>query len=194
MIIIMKWKSQVNKLCNQVSRNIGVINRLSEFIPQTILLTLYNTLILCHLNYGITIWGSSHNCLLNRILILQKRCVRIISKSGYRAHTAPLFNRLKILPVHALYNYNVGIFMYLYFNDMLPINFNSFFDRNIDIHSYNTRGKLNYRVTYGQSSLSHTSISYNGPLLWNSFCEDIKSSKSLNIFKFKIKEDILKHL
>jgi len=190
----MKWKSQIDKLCNQVSRNIGVINRLSEFIPQMILLTLYNTLILCHLNYGISIWGSSDNYLLNRILILQKRCVRIISKSGFRAHTAPLFNKFKILPVHALYDYNVGIFMYLYFNDLLPSNFDSLFDRNIDIHSYNTRGKLNYRVNYGQSSLSRSLISYNGPLLWNSLPEYIKSSKSLNIFKYKFKEYIFNNL
>ena len=56
---------------------------------------LYNTLILSHLNYGLTAWG--YRC--DRIRTLQKKAVRIICLSKYNAHTDPLFKSLNLLKV-----------------------------------------------------------------------------------------------
>ncbi len=52
---------------------------------------LWNSLILSHINYGILAWEHESN----RILKLQKKAVRIISVSKYNSHTEPLFKELK---------------------------------------------------------------------------------------------------
>ena len=44
----------------KISRATGVILRLRHIYPREILLTLYNTLILPHLNYCILVWGSKN--------------------------------------------------------------------------------------------------------------------------------------
>ena len=44
------WKSHVTKVANKISKTIGIINKLKYQLPQTTLLTIYNSLILPHLN------------------------------------------------------------------------------------------------------------------------------------------------
>ena len=65
------WREHINLIANKISRTIGVINRLKHYIPQNVLLTVYNTLIIPPLNYGILTWGFNAD----RILKIQKKAV-----------------------------------------------------------------------------------------------------------------------
>ena len=56
--------------------------------------------------------GSTAYC--NRLLIIQKRAVRIISNVGHRGHTAPLFANLRLLKFNDIYHLNLWKFMYKY--------------------------------------------------------------------------------
>ena len=47
-------------------------------------------------------WGTACKDLTEKITILQKRAIRLISHAGYRDHTGPLFKKLQILNVHDL--------------------------------------------------------------------------------------------
>ena len=53
-------------------------------------------------------------------------------------HTVPLFHLLNVLDIHQLYEYNVGLAMFKYHQDMLP-NVMDIFVRNRDVHDYSTR-------------------------------------------------------
>ena len=64
-----------------------------------ILKSVYNTLVLPHINYCILSWGSQFD----RIHLLQKRAVRNISKSNFRAHIEPLFKEPNLLKVQDIY-------------------------------------------------------------------------------------------
>ena len=77
---------------------------------------------------------------------------------------------------------------------MQPANFNALFSQNIDVHSYNTRSKFDYRSNYGRSTFSRTNIVYTGPMLWNSLPAEFKESRTLNTFKRKFKDYLLKSL
>ena len=55
-----------------------------------ILQTLYNSLIVPYINYGLLLWGvESH-----RVESLQKKAIRLITNSNYSALTTPLFTEL----------------------------------------------------------------------------------------------------
>ena len=66
----LKWEEHVNHVSNKISKVIGTISKLKQYIPSDVLLTLYNILILPHLYYGITLCGYNN---LDRILRMQKR-------------------------------------------------------------------------------------------------------------------------
>ena len=96
----LNWKCHINKIVNKLSRNIGIINQLKNFLPTHILRLLYNSMILPHIQYGSHTWAYCAKSELQKIIKLQKRAIRIITKTRYNFHTAPLFKSLNILTVN----------------------------------------------------------------------------------------------
>ena len=47
------WKNHIDGITRTISRNIGMVNKLKFFVPEPILRTLYCTLVLPYVNYGI---------------------------------------------------------------------------------------------------------------------------------------------
>ena len=89
----LNWNSHINKVTNKISKTVGIVNKLRSFLPSGVLQTIYNTLILPHMTYGILAWGRHTNT----IYKIQKRAIRIIAASKYNAHTEPMFKQLNLL-------------------------------------------------------------------------------------------------
>ena len=89
----LNWKPHIEKISSKISRALGIINKLKHYLPLNIKQTMYNTMILPHINYGILSRGFREN----RLATLQKRAMRIITSSKYNAHTEPLFKQFKML-------------------------------------------------------------------------------------------------
>ena len=104
----LSWKHHIDNICITISRNIGIINKLKHYLPLPSLLMIYSSLILPYLNYGILAWGNAHQTLLHRILLLQKKSLRIICNFAKRSHTDSLFFENKILKVQDLYSLQLG--------------------------------------------------------------------------------------
>ena len=83
-------------------------------------LTLYYTLIYPYIVYCNCAWSSTYVSNLNRISYLQKRAVRAITNSDYRAHSAPLFSKLGILDIFKVNTFEIAKFMFYYRNNLLP--------------------------------------------------------------------------
>ena len=80
------WKPHIAYIQNKIAKNIGIIFRLSTFMPKHVLRTLYCTLVLPYFSYCNIVWGSTYQSRLKKLCILQKKIVRIISGASYRAH------------------------------------------------------------------------------------------------------------
>ena len=182
------WSVHVNDICCKISRSIGAMNRLKCIIPNQVLLTLYYTMILPYIMYCCIIWGHSANYLVERVLKLQKRAIRIISNSKPFSHTAELFKKLKILKVSQIVELQEAIFMYLYFKKILPKNVNEIFKLNNSVHTYNTRAKNKIRLPLLKYEFSRKTIKFTGTKCWNKIPENIKEMPTLSSFKrnFKI--------
>ena len=107
---------------------------------------IYNTIISPYFNYCNLAWGSSTDHAMRRLLYLQKRAIRLVLHADYFAHTKPLFLKVKLLNVLDLCNYSFAIFMYLCFNNFIPISLSSKFCLNSALHSYNTRSSSNFHL------------------------------------------------
>ena len=158
----LSWKEHVDNICKVISRNIGIINKVKFYFPTRILLNLYSTLILPHLNYGIIAWGNCADYLLNIILLLQKKALRVICHSDFRAHMDALFHTHSILKITDLYNYNLGIFMYNLNRNELPNVFYSMFSKNVNIHHYPTRSAELFHLPKTRTLLSNKSFVFSG--------------------------------
>ncbi len=113
----LNWKSHCDKIANNISRAVGVLNRLKHFLPEPIRILLYNSMIVSHINYCILVWGGYEYL---RIFKLQKKDIRIISISKYNAHSGPLFKHLNLLQIEDIWRLNELKFYYKYENRLLP--------------------------------------------------------------------------
>ena len=148
----LSFDPHIQHVSNKLSRSIGTLNRLKRFLPQYILLLLYNSLILPHLQYAILCWGFKTS----RLFKLQKRAMRTISCSKYNAHTDPIFKKLKILKIKDIYNLSLLKFYFKYKNDNLPRFFQNVFS--FPEHSYHTRGRNDPMVPYTRTSSARNSV------------------------------------
>ena len=138
----LNWKPHVEKTAGKISKAIGVINRLKFVVPQNILVTLYDSLILSHLNYCTLAWGYEHK----RFTKLQKKAIRIINMARYSSHTDPLFKKIRSLKCKDMFELNILKVYYKLLNNNLPDYFLHLSKvTGAQTHSYNTRFRNNIR-------------------------------------------------
>ena len=74
----LSWKYHIDYVASKIGRTIGIIARLRHFIPLSTLLTIYRSLVAPYLTYSVIAWGQAANTNLLKILILQKRALRLM--------------------------------------------------------------------------------------------------------------------
>ena len=137
-----------------------------------------------HLSYGIVFWGSQKQNL-DKILIVQKKCIRIISNVLPSTPSKPLFKNLSILPVPCVYIYKCAL---------LARSSKEILKSNSDIHSYNTRVCNNLHQTRANTSLKLNSPSQLSIKIYNALPDSIKSSPSLSKFKSSLSDFLQENL
>ena len=70
--------------------------------------------------------------------------MRAVTNSDYRAHTAPLFSKLKVLDIFQINTLDIAKFMFRYHNNLLPPLFLNLFMTNSQVYTYDTRTAGNY--------------------------------------------------
>lgn len=166
------WKAHISKISVKMSKSIGIMCKLKHFLSTDILLTLYNSLFLTYLNYGILCWKSK----LNEVVKLQKKAIRILAAAKYNSHTEPLFKKLKLLIVSDIASLKELKFLYKLQNNQLPAYFhNNLFIQNSRIHQHNTRAALDLHLPRIKHEFAKNSIRYMIPLASNRCPLNIKS-------------------
>ena len=163
------WKYHIDAITAKISKTVGLISKLRHSIPRHILLYIYQTLIHPHLNYGLAAWGQASKTSLNKILILQKKVLRMMYFTDIREHAIPLFIDADILPVSFMYYKTVANLMHDINNNNSPTNLLNLFEKNSTIHSYYTRSSRsgNFHVKSSKLQIHKNSLSRFGVTLWN---------------------------
>ena len=144
---------------------------------------LYYALVYPYLQYCITVWGSTYPSNLYRIVLIQKRVIRVISKEAFDAHTDPIFQKLCILKFTDVYLLQLGTFMYKYNNNLLPLTFDNSFIKINQIHTYNTRTSKQYYIPTCRTKIRQFSANYQGPLFLIHYCD----ASTVSLFQSKLK-------
>ena len=112
-------------------------------IPLRPLLNIYLALINPCLYYGTCAWGSAPKSYLNKILLIQKRALRLIYFTDYKQHAVPFFLKSKVFPLSFISFDCLCSIMWDVANNSAPENIKRAFTRISEVHSYPTRSSLN---------------------------------------------------
>jgi hypothetical protein len=187
----LNWKAHSDKIYSKISRAIGILNRLKYFLPLHVKQTMYNSLILSHINYCILAWGGN----LARIEKQQKRAIRVVTCSKYNMHTEPLLKNLKILKASDIFKLAKLKFYHKFVNNKHPLYLQKLpLQPNTTIHRHNTRSSKNIHRNRVSHSYATQSISYNIPIAINEQPDLIKDkflTHSLNGFSLYVKQYLI---
>ena len=96
----------------KVAKSIGLLYELNRFFPETILKTLYTTLIHPYLSYGIEAWRGTYQNNTSKIFVFQKKVIRAINNLAYNEHTNAYFKCNKILKLSDQYKLQVSNYIF----------------------------------------------------------------------------------
>ena len=165
-----------------------LIARVKNFLPQNIRLTLYNSLIRPHLEYGILAWGGAKISRLRKLIISQKRAVRNIARKPSTHHSEPLFSSLELLKFPDLFRYNCSLFMYKYTYNYLPLSFSGMFT---PLSQPNRT--LSYKLPRSKNSFVDQLPAAILPRIWNDLERESKTTSSVNVFKRNLYKSIIEN-
>ena len=189
------WKNHINYICNKILRILYIMKSIKHLVSSDILRTIYTSLIQPHLMYGIISWYNPDNNNTKRLNTLQKKAIRIISKTKYYAHTSNLFQHLNILKLKDIYIKQTLILYWKFINKCLPPNIQNELILGNEIHSHYTRQTNKLHFTQVRHNLDRQSLNYKiHKLEINTPYELITITKELplKLAKIKIKKFLLK--
>ena len=108
--------------------------RLTHIVPTYTLVNIYQSLITPYLTYGLISWGNACKTLLDQILVLQKRALRLIYFAETNDQAIPFFVNAKILPLQSLYYESICRLMYDVNKNTAPDNILKLFSRISIVH------------------------------------------------------------
>ena len=170
----LSWKSHVSKISNKISKIVGLLSRTKRYLDTSVLIKIYNSLILSHLHYGILCWGFE--C--SSIFKLQKKAIRTICKTKYNAHTDPLFKSLNTLKVVDIFKLQCMKFYQKYSQNNLPSYFSNMFRNAFESDTITTRAATYRRPISTNRSTTKKTLRYEIPQIIFNLPLNLKSKLS----------------
>ena len=132
----LSWNDQVKTICRKVCNGLGIMRRIKYYVPKESLITIYNTMVLPHFDYGIDIWSNCNETALNK---LQNASMRIILGAPFRTHINDMIRELGFMDIRSRILYATGCLMFKVLNNLTPTYLTDSFRAINSVHSINTR-------------------------------------------------------
>jgi len=152
----MNWKNHVAKLLPKMSRACYAVRAIYSFSSLNTLKMTYFAYFHSVINYGIIFWENSLQS--NKILLAQKKIVKIMTGSRPKTSCKPLFQSLGILTITSQ---NILSLMKFLLQNQEK------FTSNIEVHNINTRNKLKLHKPISNLTLYQRGVYYMSIRIFN---------------------------
>ena len=181
----LKWDDHIAAVTSKVRQLLGIIGRASGVLSGSSLVSLYNGMVLPHLQYCLMVWGDFGACGNQTrgaaLLRAQKRFVGLMAGKRGLYHADPLFARSGVLKVGDLYRQQVRVHAWKFQNGRLPAVQAAMLQRVEARHGYGTRAARGGGLAV--TTADHRSVGYRIPREWGSLGVDLREAPSVAAFK-----------
>ena len=188
----LSFENHCKKVLKKLNSALYMITRAKHILSPKSLHRLYYAMIHPHLLYCLSIYSCTGAKNITLLYKKQKQCIRIINKAKYNAHTEPLFFSSNILPFPDLITLNKLLFMHPIAHNQSVVKFPNFRKLSeIQEHPYPLRNLDDFYIQRTDCQKVTKMPLINLPYTWNSIDETFKCITSRNIFKNKIKLELM---
>ena len=175
-------KVHIHEISKKVSSGIGSLKRVRPFVWMHTAVNIYKGLIEPHFDCCSAVWDGLTQQLSEKLQKLQNRAIRAITKSSYDTRSRFLLNSIGWDNLSVRRAKQKANLTYKCINNLAPANlWNLFAPRTLNYYFRNAKKKL--MLPKPRTDYLKSSFSYSGALLWNNLPEEIRTSKSLGLFK-----------
>jgi hypothetical protein len=183
------FKAQIDFICRKASRSLGIMYKLSQFLPPSVILNLYYALLHPYFIYGITAWGSSSLVHINKVRSIQSRALKLLPIVNDKSN----FISYDVLNIVLLYEYFSAVKFYNVFilgqhehllNCLLPL---------LPTHQYGTRHRENnnFNLPVCTKARYQRSFLFKSVKIWNCIPVLIRNCQGVTLFKKYLKNHFL---
>ena len=184
----MTFDHHVNKLVQSCFLQLRNIAKIRPILSPTVLEQLIHTFIFSRLDYCNSLYICLSQSSLKRLQLIQNTAARLLTRTSRRSHITPVLVSLHWLPVKFRINYKILLITYKALHDLAP----SYISELLVPHSTSrplrssNLGLLSIPHTNRKSKGDHT-FAFLAPTLWNHLPQSVRSAKSLDCFKRRLK-------
>jgi hypothetical protein len=158
----------VNYLTRKLAKSMYCLIRAKDYLTKPALKSIYYSFIHSHLSYCPTILNCTNNNNINSLFKIQKKAIRIISKSNYNDHTGPLFKELRILPYALIIKQSKLKIMHAIHFEYAPKSFTNIWTKNANRNiNINLRNNALYQLPFVRIEIFRKTPLYTLPAEWN---------------------------
>ena len=129
-----------------LNRAIALLFKMRKYISLKMLRSTYFAIFDSYLSYCCLVWAQNYSTI-QRIIILQKKAIRIINLQPRNFHTSPLFKQNSILKFQDKICLENILFISKSLNNLSPSVFNTWFSFSSDQHNYETSSSTQGNLT-----------------------------------------------
>jgi len=131
----LSWNQHIDHIATKLCSVCYALRNIKHTVPQSTLRTIYCTYVHSILSYGIIFWARSSN--VKKLFILQKKIVRIITKTGVRESCKEAFKNMEIMTLYSQYIFSLILF---------TVKNKHLFTSSREIHKYITRNNTDLHL------------------------------------------------
>ena len=147
--------------------------------------------VLPRLSYCILVWYSASAYLINKLFVVQKKCIRAVCNLQYNESTNNHFKELNLLKLEEIYRIDLLSHYFSTFKLNMNPNLRSVLLSNSDYHNYNTRNRSLLATPLFNRSQTQRCFLYRGVGEWNALPDSLKSLEYKGTFRKKVKEHLV---
>ena len=142
----LSWQYHVNDLSVKLNRANALLFKMRKYVSCKILKSIYFAIFGSYSSYCCLVWAQ--NCsTIQRIVILQKKAIRIINFQPRNSHTSHLFKQSSILKFQDKICLENNLFISKSLSKLSPSVFNTWFSFSSDQHNYETSNSTQGNLT-----------------------------------------------
>lgn len=185
----LNFNDHVEATIKKLSRALGIIYRISCFVPLMHLVTIYYSVFYCHLIYCVIVWGKSSAHNINRIKSIHRKTIKLLTPVG-TIYTPQIIG---LLNFDQIYEYFLLIKLFKIIHHQHYFYFREKVLSLVPTHNYLTRVDKNLFFNIPLYSLSKCQkfFFYNSIKTYNALPNEIKCNTSLITFKKCLKRFIV---
>ena len=184
----LSWNEHVNYLSSIISKRIGVICRIKQYLPNKIINMLAQALIFPHFDYCSSVWSNFSMQHSNELQILQNRLARVLLSADIRTSVDKMLKDLDWVRLAYRWEHHLLIQAFKCLKELAPTYMSSVFTFTHSVHSKCTRSQSHYTLVIPnwKTNFGKKTFHYRATKLWNKLPPNIRvnfNKMSVNQFK-----------